>query len=150
MCVCSVTWSCPTLWDPLDCSLPVSFVRDVCRQGWVAIPSSRGSPWPRDQTRVFCISCIAGRFLPLSHQGSPNKSHRCLYIKKRFILAFIPSEDARKDNGEIFIICYQLRSQTQVFIKAWLSNWETLLVFPNHSCSFYFLSSCWSYCIPLW
>ena len=27
--------------------------------GWVAIPFSRGSSWPRDWT---CISCIAGRF----------------------------------------------------------------------------------------
>ena len=28
---------------------------------WVAIPSSRGSSWPRDQTLVSCISCTAGR-----------------------------------------------------------------------------------------
>ena len=39
MCVCSVTWSCPTLWDPLDCSLLVSSVHDVCRQGyWDELP----------------------------------------------------------------------------------------------------------------
>ena len=30
---------------------------------WVALPSSRGSSWPRDQTNVSCISCIAGRLL---------------------------------------------------------------------------------------
>ena len=29
---------------------------------WVAIPFSRGSSWPRDQT---CISCIAGRFFTI-------------------------------------------------------------------------------------
>ena len=35
---------------------------------WVAIPFSRESSQPRDQTHV---SCIAGRFLNcLSHQGS--------------------------------------------------------------------------------
>ena len=28
---------------------------------WVAIPSSRGSSWPRDQTCASCASCIAGR-----------------------------------------------------------------------------------------
>ena len=28
---------------------------------WVAVPSSRGLSWPRDQTHVFCGSCIAGR-----------------------------------------------------------------------------------------
>jgi len=34
----------------------------------VAISISRGSSPSRDQTRIYCI---AGRFLPLSHQGSP-------------------------------------------------------------------------------
>ena len=29
---------------------------------WVAMLSSTGSFWPRDQTHVFCVSCIAGRF----------------------------------------------------------------------------------------
>ena len=29
---------------------------------WVAILSSRGSSWPKDWTRVSCISCTAGRF----------------------------------------------------------------------------------------
>ena len=30
----------------------------------VAMPSSRGSSRPRDQIRVSCFSCIAGRFFP--------------------------------------------------------------------------------------
>ena len=30
---------------------------------WVAISSSRGSFWPRDQTHVFCVSRIDGRIL---------------------------------------------------------------------------------------
>ena len=29
---------------------------------WVAISYSRGSSWPRDQTRVSCISCIGSEF----------------------------------------------------------------------------------------
>ena len=33
----------------------------------VAISFTRGSSWPRDWTHV---SCLAGRILPLSHQGS--------------------------------------------------------------------------------
>ena len=36
---------------------------------WVAIFSSRGSSWPRDQTRVSCISCIAGGFFPTVPPG---------------------------------------------------------------------------------
>ena len=35
---------------------------------WVAYPFSSGSSWSRNQTRV---SCIAGGFFTLSHQGSP-------------------------------------------------------------------------------
>ena len=54
--------SCLTLCDLMDCSSPGS---SVCRISqarileWVAIPCSRGSSLPRDQTQ---ISCIAGRF----------------------------------------------------------------------------------------
>ena len=53
---------CPTLCDPMDCSLPGSSVHGIFQariMEWVAISFSRGSSWPRDQTRV---SCIAGRF----------------------------------------------------------------------------------------
>ena len=68
----SVVHSCPTLCDPMDCSLAGSSVHGIL-QGrkleWLAISFSRGSSWPRDWTWV---SCIAGRFFyHLSHQGSP-------------------------------------------------------------------------------
>ena len=56
-----VAQSCPTLCDPMDCSLPGSSVCGIL-QGrileWVAIPFFRGSSRLRDQTRV---SYIAGR-----------------------------------------------------------------------------------------
>ena len=54
---------CPTLCDPLDCSLPDSSVHGILQTRilkWVAIPFSRGSFWNRDQIQV---SCIIGRFL---------------------------------------------------------------------------------------
>ena len=38
------------------------------------MPSSRGSSWPRDWTRVSCLLCLLHRLagsLPLSHLGSP-------------------------------------------------------------------------------
>ena len=53
--------SCPTLCDPMNCSLPGSSVHGIFPsrvQQWVAISSSGGSSRPRDWTRV---SCIAGR-----------------------------------------------------------------------------------------
>ena len=56
-----VTQSCPTLFDPMDCSLPGSSVHGILQARileWVAISFSRGSSWPRDQAQV---SHIAGR-----------------------------------------------------------------------------------------
>ena len=69
--VCSVAQSCPTPWDPMDCSPPGSSVHGIF-QGkileWVAISSSRGSSWPRDQTHD---SCIAGRFFTMEPPVEP-------------------------------------------------------------------------------
>ena len=82
-CICrgfELTWkdlksvshsACPTLCDPMDCSLPGSSAHGVLQARileWVAIPFSRGSSRPRDQTQV---SCIYRQILYLlSHQGS--------------------------------------------------------------------------------
>ena len=47
--------------DPMDCSVPGSSVHGIFQARileWVAISS-----WPRDQTRVSCVSCI-GRWIP--------------------------------------------------------------------------------------
>ena len=62
VCMCLVAQSCPTLWDPMDCSPPGSFVHWILQARmleWVAISFSRGSFLPRDWIQV---SCIAGRF----------------------------------------------------------------------------------------
>ena len=56
-----VAQSCPTLFDPMDCSLPGSSVHGIFQAGvleWVAISYSRGSSRPRDRTQ---ISHIVGR-----------------------------------------------------------------------------------------
>ena len=50
--------SCLTLCDPMDCCLPSSSVHVILQERileWVAMPSFRGSSWPRDQT---CISYV--------------------------------------------------------------------------------------------
>ena len=58
---CEVAQWCPTLWDPMDCSLPGSSVHGILQarilEG-VALSRSRGSSKSRDRTWV---SCIAGR-----------------------------------------------------------------------------------------
>ena len=57
-CCCLVVQSCPTLWDPMDCSLPASSIHGISQARtleWVAISFFRGSSRPRDQTWVSCI-----------------------------------------------------------------------------------------------
>ena len=65
--MCLVTQSCPTLCDPLGCSLSGSSVHGIFLARivkWVAISFSRGSLWPRDRTYISCFSSIKCRFLP--------------------------------------------------------------------------------------
>ena len=57
---------CLTLCDPIDCSPPDSSVHGILQARileWVAIPFSRGSSQPRDQTHGDQISCIGRRIL---------------------------------------------------------------------------------------
>ena len=81
---CSVAKSCPTLCDPMDCSLPGLSVHGIFQAGivvWVAIALRRSS-WPRDWT---CVSCI-GRWVLchwptrealniITNQGNANSDH---------------------------------------------------------------------------
>ena len=88
-----VAQSCPTLSDPMDCSLAgssvhgifqvrvlewgaITFSMDYIVYGilqarileWVAYPFSRGSSQPRNRTGV---SCIEGRFFIAKTPGKP-------------------------------------------------------------------------------
>ena len=69
--------TCPTLCDPVDCSPPGSSIHGILQARilqWVAIPFSRGSSWPRDQTQV---SRIGGRCFNLwATREAPNKVKR--------------------------------------------------------------------------
>ena len=64
MCLCAQSY--PTLCNSMDGSPPGSSVHGILQARileWVAISSSRGSSWLRDQTHILpCISCI-GRWI---------------------------------------------------------------------------------------
>ena len=65
----------PTLCDPMDCSLPGSFIHGVFQARvleWVAISFSRGSSWPRDRAWVSRIPC---RNLSSEPPGKTNECH---------------------------------------------------------------------------
>ena len=67
-----VPQSCLTLYDPMDCSPPVSSVHGILQARileWVAILFSRGFSQPRDQTLV---SCTGGRFFTTEPAGKGN------------------------------------------------------------------------------
>ena len=58
--VSSVSQSCPTLCDQMDCSPPGSSLYGIFQASileWVAIFYSRGSSQPRDRTHVSCDPC---------------------------------------------------------------------------------------------
>ena len=67
VCVCVLlAQSCPTLCDAMNYSPPGFSVHGIFQgriREWVAVPFSRGSSRPRDETRV---SRIAGRFFTIS------------------------------------------------------------------------------------
>ena len=57
---------CLTLCNPVDCSPPGSCVQEILLARileWVAMPSSKGSFWPRDLTRSSYSSCIGRQIL---------------------------------------------------------------------------------------
>ena len=52
---------CLTLCNPMDCSLPGSSVHGILQARilkWFAIPFSRGSSWPRDETWLSCTAVL--------------------------------------------------------------------------------------------
>ena len=71
--VCSAAPPCPTLCNPLDYSPPGSPVRGISQARiveWVAMPSSRGSSWPKDWTWVSVSPALQAESTD-EPQGSP-------------------------------------------------------------------------------
>ena len=71
-----VTQLCPTLYNRMDYSLPGFSVHGILQARileWVAIPFSRRSSRPRDQTWV---SCIAGKFFTTEPPGKPREGEQ--------------------------------------------------------------------------
>ena len=69
-----------TLLDPIDCSLPGFSVHGILQARileWFAMPSSRGSSWPRDQTCISCYSYIAGEFFTTEPPGKALNLSSC-------------------------------------------------------------------------
>ena len=66
LCCAKLLWSCQILCESMDCNPPGSSVHGILQARileWIAMPSSRGSSRPKDQTCVSRLSCIGRRIL---------------------------------------------------------------------------------------
>ena len=74
----------------MDSSPPGSFVHRILQARileWTAVPSSRGSPRPRDRTHISYSSCAAGGFFTTEPPGKPNPvGPVSFYLKGHFII----------------------------------------------------------------
>ena len=64
------------LCNLIDHSLPGSSVHRIPKARileWIAVPSSNGSSWPKDQTSISYIPCTAGWFFTADPQGKTKK-----------------------------------------------------------------------------
>ena len=77
VCVCKSRQLSPTLCNPMTVAcqapLPMGILQARILE-WIAIPSSRGSSPPRDQTHVSCGSCMQANSLPWIHQKQPTQT----------------------------------------------------------------------------
>ena len=74
--MCSVAQSCPTLCDPMDCSLPGSSVHGILQARileWVAMPSSRGPSQPGIEPGSLSSPALVGRFFATEPSGKPRE-----------------------------------------------------------------------------
>ena len=73
-CVCSVALLCPTLCDPMDCSLPGSSVHGIFQariMEWVGISYSRDLPNPGIEPRSPALQADS---LPAEPPGKPKNT----------------------------------------------------------------------------
>ena len=80
----SVAQLCPTLWNPMDCSLTGSSIHGISQARileWVAISPSRGSSKPRDRSG---IPCLEGGLFTTEPLGKPTE--RKISLQKRCFL----------------------------------------------------------------
>ena len=135
-CVCAESLqSCPTLWNPVDCSLPGSSVLGIFQTRileWVAIPFSRGTSQPREQTHA---SCIEGRFFTIEPPGKQTAQTNwdrtvgasLLLIQKEYILSPYLHQAWLRTS----VLKQSVHSLTLAFCSNQFSHYSPLQVFQH-------------------
>ena len=113
---------CLTLFDPMDCSPPGSFVHGILQARileWVAISSSRGSSWSRELNPGL-LHCRQILYI-LSYQGSPtdielNLRDRVLDEVEKSSFIALPSKG---EHSELMLktVCPQLVGWSEEFSR---------------------------------
>ena len=112
MCACSDAQLCLTFCDSVDCSPPDSSVHGIFQaiRECVAISYSRRPSRPRDQTWVFCISCIDRRIL--DHYAIWEAPHRRVLSPKTHNPSLTRGKKQRNPNqGTVFLLSEQYSSE---------------------------------------
>ena len=128
MCVCSVTQSCPTPCNPMNCSLSGSSVHGILQARipeWAAISFSGVSSRPRDRTCVFCI----GRHI-LNHwatRGLPEK----LWLLKTLTLFLCTRNSKSLSKGPNFRCSQHLRKNSKLKIIKLSFSYMLLLLYSS-------------------
>ena len=82
-----VTQSCPTLCDPMDCSLPGSSVHGILQARileWVVIPFSRDLSYRGIEPRSPALQADS---LPSEPLGMPGRLKKCCWVQKSHLMA---------------------------------------------------------------
>ena len=119
-----IAQSCPDLCNPMDCSLPGCFVQGILQARileWVAIPFSRGSSQPRDQTQGSNPGLLHCRQILycLNHQGSP--VWNSMQLLKRFTINYYYY-------CELIIPNNQGMKTTKMYIERWMERKSSICI----------------------
>ena len=130
--VCSVAQSCPTLYDPMDCSPRGFSVHEIFQAGilaWVACPPPGDLPNPGIEPMFPVSPALASGFFTTSTTWeAPLNSQSNIQITNFTVLCSLISSP-RSSSHEYYFAGYQLykfypeRSLEKKFLKAW-NSWE--------------------------
>ena len=122
-------YSCLTLCNTMDCSVLDSSVHGILQARlleWVAVPSSRGSSQPRDQTSISSVSCIGRVFFTTEPPGKPGMNLQFSSVTQLCLTLWDPMNHSTSG----LPVHHQLPEFTQTHV-----HWVGDIIQPSHPVS---------------